>query len=226
MLRTFATIFGLYVTMGTPEIWGADLNKYRQFHLGSTLESVTKQIGATTTDIKTVHTRPALIQELTWRPPYRSSSQATQDPVDQVLFSFSDRKLFQIVVVYNRTSTEGLTAEDVIERVSVDYGVPQRPKDVDMIFPTTFKESAKVLARWEDSRAAVNFVRSSYQSTLGLILVSKELEPSAREASAEAVRLDESEAPQREAEVERRKAEETRLKDEQSRRANKPAFRP
>ena len=95
-----------------------------------------------------------------------------------------------------------------------------------MIFPSMFQESAKVLARWEDPRTAVNFVRSAYQSTFGLILVSKELEPAAREASAEAIRLDKSEAPQREAEVERQKAEETRLKDAQSRRTNKPSFRP
>lgn len=226
MLRAFPTIFALYVTMGTAESWGLDLSTYRRFHLGATLESVTKQVGAPMTEVKTLHTRPALIQELAWCPQQPTSSRASQDPVDQVLFSFSDRKLFQIVVVYNRTSTQGLTVEDIIERVSLDYGTAERPKDAEMIFPSMFEESAKVLARWEDPRTAVNFVRSAYQSTFGLILVSKELEPAAREASAEAIRLDKSEAPQREAEVERQKVEETRLKDAQSRRTNKPSFRP
>ena len=65
-----------------------------------------------------------------------------------MLFSFSDRKLFQIVVVYNRTSTEGLTVDDVIDRVSLDYGVAGKTEgDAELIFPSMFQESAKVPAR-------------------------------------------------------------------------------
>jgi hypothetical protein len=226
MFRSVATLSILYAALVAAEVSGADLSMYRQFQLGSTLEAVTRQVGVTHGEAKTLHRRPAVIQEMAWQPQYQSTSRASQDPVDQVLFSFSDRKLFQIVVIYNRTSTKGLTDDDIIERVSAQYGAPDRPPNAEMMFPTMFKESAKVIARWEDQRSTVNAVHSADQATFGLILVSKELEPAARTATAEAVRLDRKEAPEREADLETQRVEQARVKEEQSRRTNKPNFRP
>jgi hypothetical protein len=45
-----------------------DLSNYRQFRLESDLVSVAKQTGMKPSDAKTIHDRPALIQEMAWYP--------------------------------------------------------------------------------------------------------------------------------------------------------------
>jgi hypothetical protein len=74
-----------------------DLSKYRNFELGMDLATVAKQAAADPARAKVIHRRPALIQELEWRPqPLGASSQT--EPVQEVLFSFYDGKLFRIKV--------------------------------------------------------------------------------------------------------------------------------
>src|SRR3954447_17171089 len=96
MVRALGTMLIVYAAITAGEMSGVDLSSYRQFHLGGSLETVTKQLHAPITDARTVHVRPALIQEITWQPQYQSSAQASRDPVDQILFSFSDTRLFRL----------------------------------------------------------------------------------------------------------------------------------
>jgi hypothetical protein len=49
-------------------LMGGDLSKYANFQLGTDLPTVVKQTGASPAQIKMVHRRPILIQELEWRP--------------------------------------------------------------------------------------------------------------------------------------------------------------
>src|SRR5437899_1325752 len=97
-----------------------DLSRYREFQLDTDLPAVVKQA-----DVKTIHQRPALIQDLCWEPHVRLSADA--DSVKEVLFSFYNGDLFRVVVHYDRYKTEGLTADDLIQAISATYGTGLDP---------------------------------------------------------------------------------------------------
>jgi hypothetical protein len=59
-----------------------------------------------------------------------------------------------------------------------------------------------------------------------MVIYSKRLDALARAAIAEAVRLDDQEAPQREAARQNKKDKENRARQEKARQANKAPFRP
>jgi hypothetical protein len=144
--------------------------------------------------------RPALIQELEWRsvPSFNSSAQA--DPVSGIRFVFYGDELYRILVSYSHDRTKGLTHDDLIESISIHYGTPTNSNDTINIYSPTYfySQDEQVITRWEDSRYSYNLFRSSYQSTPGMLIFSKRLEPLAQAAIVEANRLDAQEAPQRE----------------------------
>src|SRR4051794_779777 len=90
------------------------LSRYRGFQLGTDLPTVAKQAGANPDQATVIHRRPALIQQLEWRPQPLGASSPTE-PVQQVLFSFYDGELSRIAVAYDRYQTEGLTVEDFVD---------------------------------------------------------------------------------------------------------------
>ena len=92
--------------------------------LESSLESVVAASGARAADAKTLHERPAKIQELQWRTPYASSGGELADPVRGAVFTFCDDALYQIVVSYDRDRTNGLTDSEIIESLTALYGNP------------------------------------------------------------------------------------------------------
>ena len=71
-----------------------------------------------------------------------------------------------------------------------------------------------------------DLIRGSYGPSFRLVGVLKRLETPFRVATAEAARLDEKEAPQREAERLAKAGEAEKTALEQDRLANKPKFRP
>ena len=117
------------------------------------------------------------------------------------MFSFCDGALFRMVVNYDRNRTEGLTDEDMIKAISARYGIAARPVATIVRFSTSqiYNDNEKVIARWEDSRYSYNLYRSSY-SAFGMLVFSKRLDALAQTAIAEAIQLDNREAPQRERE--------------------------
>src|SRR5436190_24374132 len=88
----------LVVTGLTPvAAWAGDLSRYRNFQFRTDLSTVAKQAGASPSQAKVIYLRPALIQELAWRPqPLGASSQT--DPAKEVVFSFYHGELFQIAI--------------------------------------------------------------------------------------------------------------------------------
>ena len=217
------------VELSAPLIHGQDLSRYRGFQFGTGLLSVTKQTGMKASEARTIHQRPALIQELEWQPQHFLGGSSLQtDPVEKVLFSFYNGELFRIVVNYDRYKTEGLTDKDMIEAISEKYGTATRPTAKTITFSSSqvYNDSEKVIARWEDAQYSFNLFRSSYEPTFGIVVFSKRLDALARAAVAEAIRLDEQEAPQREAERQKRQDEENRTAQEKSRQANKATFQP
>ena len=211
--------------VSAPLINAPDLSRYREFQLGMNLLVVAKQADMEPSEARVIHQRPAVIQELEWRL-RRSSPQA--DPVSEVLFSFYSGELFRMVVNYDRYRTEGLTDEDMVEAISTQYGTPTRPDAKIILFSSSqvYNDSEKVIARWEDSQYSFNLFRSSYQPTFGMLVFSKRLDRLAQAAIAEAIRLDEQQAPQREAERQKKQDEESRAAQVKARLVNKVAFRP
>ena len=95
-----------------------ELSRYRVYTLESDLASVVAASGVRLTDVKTLHERPARIQELEWRAPYVSSGSDNADPVRGIAFGFYNDALYQIVVTYDHGRTDGLTSSDVIKSLS------------------------------------------------------------------------------------------------------------
>ena len=211
-----------------PLIDSQDLSRYGEFQFGMNLLAVAKQADMKPSEARVIHQRPAVIQELDWRPPRSVGSSPQADPVTEVLFSFYNGELFRMVVNYDRFRTEGLTDEDIIEAISTKYGPATRPAAKAILFssPQVYNDSENVIARWENSQYSLNLFRSSYQPTLGMLVFSKRLDPLAQAAIVEAIRLDEQEAPQREIERQQRQDEEKRAEQEKARLVNKVAFRP
>ncbi len=214
--------------LSLPLIYAQDLSKYREFQLGMDLSAVAKQAGMKPSDAREIHQRPAVIQELEWRPRGSLSSSAEKDPVKVILFGFYNGQLYRIVVNYDQDRTEGLTGEDMIAPISAKYGTPTMPlaKIISSSSSQVYSDSEKVMARWEDPQYSLNLFRFSYQPTFGLLLFSKRLDTLAQVAIVEAIRLNEQEAPQREIERQKVQDEEKRAAGQKVRPANKANFRP
>jgi hypothetical protein len=206
------------------DMFAADLSRYRTFELGSDLAAVVRQAAADPSQAKVIHSRPALIQELSWRPqPLGASSQT--ESVQEVLFSFYDGKLFRIRVDYDRYQTEGLTIDDFVDAISATYGPATRPTAPDKVAPGNYGDQEEIVAQWQDSQYRFDLIRLSYGPTFRLAGVMKKLDGSAQAAIVEAKRLDDQEAPQRDAAriASEEKAAKTKL--EQARLVNKARFR-
>jgi hypothetical protein len=205
----------------------ADLSKYRAFEFGMSLETAAKLAQVEPSAARVIHQTPALIQTLEWRD-YRSSG--ASDPVKFVLLSFYNDQLFRMVVYYDRSKTEGLTARDILDAISETYGAAATPVTGEALIPSLYSnsrnESAKVLARWEDPQYVDELVQLPDTRDFALLLVSRRLEALASAAVIEAERLDRQAAPQREIDLRKKEQEDSRALLEKARLANKPGFRP
>jgi len=228
--RTFA-IVALGLVLSTHALQGQDRSRYRDFQLGGDLSSVSALTKVAVSDAKTIHQRPAVMQELEWRPPYYSlngSTAAPNDPVRQIVFSFYNDQLSKMVVDYDHDRTAGMTDADMIEAISTAYGPPLKPavQKTRAVASQVEEESGTPVARWGNADYSVVLYRSSYASGFRIIVISPQLEALARTADAQALRLDEREAPQREIASRKKETDDTRASQERARIANKAAFRP
>jgi len=201
-----------------------DLARYRAYVLESSLESVVTASGARPSDAKTLHERPAKIQQLEWRAPYGSSERELADPVQGAVFTFYDGALYQVVVSYNRGRTDGLSNSDIIESLTAVYGDPV------IVSARTRPPAASignlVLAQWDGPGSSLTLLRSAYSAEFQLVLMSKTLSAQARSAIREAGRLDAIEAPRRELEARNQQIADAADARDKLRTTNKAAFRP
>jgi hypothetical protein len=226
-LRANALIFIALVLSAQPAV-AQQLSRYREYVLGSSVASVIKLSGAQEADAKTRHVRPATIRELEWFAPYASVDGVAADPVHNTVFSFYNDQLYQIVVTYDRGRMEGLTADDVIESVGSIYGVPLLRHAPTVHTDTTAygRPDATAIARWEDVASLLTLMKGTHSPQFKLVLTSKTLDPLARVAIIEALRLDRQEAPQRELDQRKRDVADAHVASQKARVVNKPAFRP
>src|SRR5437660_665081 len=206
-----------------PLLCAQDLSKYRHFTLGMSLTKVLERTEQRVADVKVVHSRPALVQEINWWPPSVPGAPFQSDTVEQILFSFYNGELFKISVAYNQTSTEGLTEEDMVKSISTKYGPPTYiALAIDFATNDRYDVTQKPVASWEDAQYSFNLVRSSFTDHLGLIIYSKRVNAAAELATVEAVKLEEQEGPQREAERQKKQVDDLEV----ARQKNRKIFRP
>jgi len=187
------------------------------------VETVTAVTQTAVRDLKTIHSRPALLQEVAWQPRYMSGAPvADRGSINEIVFSFVDDQLFRMTVVYDRSRTSGLTNADMIAALTDMYGAATSPTkaSADAALGMT------VLAEWQQADAGVVLRRSQYNEAFSLVITSWPLEAIARKAQTTALMLDAREAPAREAELARKRADEQRQAEDQARTANKKVFKP
>src|SRR5712664_782764 len=203
-----------------PLLRAQDLSKYRHFTLGMSLTRVLERTDQKMADVKVIHGRPPLVQEVNWWPPNLPGTSFQSDTVEQILFSFYNGELYKIFVTYDRTSTEGLTAEDMVKSISAKYGPATSVKpEVDSATNERYDMKQKSGASWEDSQYSFKLGRSSFSGGFELVIYSKRLNAEAEVALAEAVKLEKQDEPQREAERQKKETDDldaTRQKNQKS----------
>ncbi len=207
---------------------GAAAPHYRDFQLGGDLRAISAAAGVPATDAKTIHERPALLQDLEWRRGYTGSNDTAVDPVQQIAFSFYDDQLFRLVIDYDRGRTEGMTDVDMVEAISTMYGTPLKPaaKANSVAAARVDVESGVRVAEWGSGEYTAVLYRSSYASGFRMVVTSPRLAALARKAEAQALRLEERDAPQRERARQQKEAETERAAKAKARSANKATFKP
>jgi hypothetical protein len=209
--------------LAPPLLHGQDPSKYRQFTLGMSLTRVLERTDQKMADVKVIHSRPALIQELTWWPSSLPRTSYRSESVEQILFSFCGGELYRMSVTYDRKSTEGLTTDDMVNSISVKYGpatsialaIDSKPND-------QYEAAQNLIASWENSQYSCNLVRSSFSDDFQLVIYSKRANAEVETALAEAVKLDKEEEPQRKAELQKKETDDLEVK----RQKNQKDFRP
>jgi len=216
--------------LSTALLSGQGAAHYRDFQLGSTLASVAALTGVAASDAKTLHERPANLQELVWRRPYAGVSGTTgaTDPVQQIVFSFYNDQLYRLVIDYDRDRTQGLTDADIVEAISSMYGptVKAPVKSTRPGAPPSDEDSGIRVAGWGNSEFTAVLYRSSYASGFKLTVTSVPLNALAHRAEVQALRLDEIDAPRRERARQKKETDDARAVQEKARLANKAAFIP
>jgi len=223
-LRTLA-IASVVVLSATP-VTAQQLSHYRTYLLGSSVASVARISGARDSDIRTLHERPAKLQQLEWHAPYVRSGTELADPVHDVSFHFCDDQLYQVIVTYDRDRMDGLTDDDVVGSLSVTYDVPSRTRSVRGALPADLPADTVVVARWEDAESLVILTRRIDAAPFQLLVISKTLNARARAAIKQALWLDVQEAPQRERDLRKKEVADAREASQKARVVNKAAFRP
>ena len=209
--------------LSAPMISGQDLSRYRNFSLGTSLATLSKQVGQDPRQAILLHQSPAVIQELTYWPFDTSYPSVRVEPASQILFSFYNGELYRMVVTYDRQAIKGLADEDMVQAVSARYGTATRLyPEINLPTNDVYASTETVIARWEDSQNSINLFRSSNQDSFRLAVFSKRLDAQAKAAIIESEKLEKQEAPQ--VEIARLKKEADEL--EVARQINQKTFRP
>ena len=224
--------FLVAAVIGGRPVDAQDLSSYRGIAFGSSVASViaTTGLNSNTSAVKVVHQRPALLQELAWRPQYSNARPAgSVDAAQEITFRFHDDQLYSVTVLYEARLVAGLTNMDLIDAVSAVYGPPTltpAAKQGPVLAPAGTINGSTALARWQGGDHEFTLLREVYPATYRLVGVSKRLEALARASGIESARLDRLEAPKREAAEAMAETERKRIADEKVRTTNKGEFRP
>ncbi|MGB9511862.1 MAG: hypothetical protein WBU20_09265, partial [Candidatus Acidiferrum sp.] len=131
--------------------------------------------------------------------------------------------LYKMSVAYDYSSTEGLTVDDMVRSISSKYGpATSVESEADTVLNKVYDQPQGPVAQWQDSQSACDLVRSPYGDRFGLVIYSKAANADADLATAEAVKLEEQERPDKEANQKKKESDDL----EALRLKNQKAFRP
>jgi hypothetical protein len=202
------------------------LAEYRGVTLGESLEVVADRLQLVAADVRLVHERPALIQELTWRPRLTmSGTNAQTDSVSEMVLTFHAGQLARIAVNYDRERTKGLTNADLQEAMTILYGAS-------MLIATPTQPASgpqadrQTIGRWEDAETLLILWREQFPNRVGLVITSIGSDAAFQQAITDGVRLHAAEGPARELARRAAEAAATEARDEKIRRDNKTKFKP
>ena len=215
------------IVLAVSTVSSAELSRYREFELGASVATVTA-VTQNPARVKIVHSRPALLQQLEWRPRYMAGApQADRDSIGEVVFSFVDDQLFQMSIAYAQDRTSGLTNEDMVGSLTAVYGAPSSPSPRTRTTSSAVALDAPVvIAEWRHADTTVVLQRKEYSESFFLVITSLPLDIIARKAQATAVAMDQREAPAREAALLKKRADEEKVAAETIRSTNKKVFQP
>ena len=219
-----STLCVFVMLLVAPLLFAQDLSKYRGFSFGMSPAAVVKQTDTSITDVKTLHSLPALIQELTWWLPMLPGNSYQADSVREILFSFYNGELYKISATYDRSAIEGLTAEDLAQSISEKYGPPIDPV-TEIALSTGERQGGtaeKVVAHWGNAQYSLSLNRSGLANGFTLEMYSQQANSAADVAIAKAIKVEELEGPQKEADRQKKEADELALE----RLKNMQSFRP
>ena len=213
------------IVLAVCTVSAAELTRYREFELGASVATVTA-VTQNAARVKTVHSRPALLQQLEWRPRYMAGApQPDRDSIGEIVFSFVDDQLFEMSIAYAQDRTSGLTDEDMIASLTAIYGAPLSPRSRPRSRAIAL-DAPLVIAEWRQADATVALQRKPYNESFVLVITSLSLDTIARKAQASAVVMDEREAPAREAALLKKQADDAKVVAERTRSTNKKVFQP
>jgi hypothetical protein len=215
------------IVMAVCTVSSAELTRYREFELGASVATVTA-VTQNAARVKIVHNRPALLQQLEWRPRYMTGApQADRDSIGEVVFSFVDDQLFQMSIAYAQDRTSGLTDEDMVGSLTAVYGAPSSPSPRTRTTSSLIALDAPVvIAEWRHAETTVVLQRKEYSDSFFLVITSLPLDIVARKAQATAVAMDQRDAPVREAALLKKQADDQKAAAETTRSTNKKGFKP
>lgn len=204
----------------------APLSHYRGVTLGDSVQVVTDRLQLGPSDIKVVHERPSLVQEVTWRPRrFISGSTVESDPLAEMVLTFHAGKLARIAVAYDRERTQGMTNADLHEALSSVYGVstllskPMQPT-------VNASTERQTFGRWEEGDTLLLLWREQYPSRVGLTITSVAADVLLRDALARGAKLFADEGPARDKARLAGEAAAVQARDEKIRLDNKTKFKP
>ena len=215
------------IVLAVSTVSSAELSRYREFELGASVATVTA-VTQNAARVMIVHSRPALLQQLEWRPRYMAGApQADRDSIGEVVFSFVDDQLFQISIAYAQDRTSGLTDQDMVGSLTAVYGAPSSPSPRTRTTSSLIALDAPVvIAEWRHAETTVVLQRKEYSDSFFLVITSLPLDTIARKAQATAVAMDQREAPAREAALLKKRADDEKVAAEHVRSTNKKVFQP
>jgi hypothetical protein len=198
-------------------------SRYRGVSIGDSVSAAIASLHMTASDVAVVHARPAMIQQLTWRPNQFTGGTGAPEALAEMVLTFHLGRLARVVATYDRDRTEGLTNADLHDVFTTIYGTS-------MLVPTPSRVRAssepETIGQWGDGKTLVVLLREGYPRRIKLTVSSIAADRLLRDGLASGVRFDAIEAPARDM-VRRASEEQTkRTRDAQSRVDNKSAFKP
>ncbi len=175
--------------------------RYRTYAMGDSPVSISRQIGLPMMEVTSTPAAAGAVQELRWHARYvRRGTEPAGDPVDRLVFSFHEHRLFRIVVDYAPDRTEGMTEADMVAAVSALYGSPRRrtiASTEDVQAPARPAET--VVAQWISGDQSVALLALQGGTAFRVIVVSSALQTLARASGARDAPVDRPDWPSIEA---------------------------